>query len=152
MGWTNSRIDLSIVVEHRGSGVDSVQVEVGVLSQVDRGGLVCGGLHGDLHLIVFCQKVSDSCCQVAWVALQVENCWFEVSPFASLIGAKLVGDHVDCSKEHAGKSSQGGLRRSGLIVLQWVLNKACLAFTSIQRQITNMNFVEGVSLPGHHLG
>lgn len=43
----HSRLDADIMVEHCGSSVLAIQVEVGVLSHVDRGGGTAAGFHTD---------------------------------------------------------------------------------------------------------
>lgn len=42
------RLYADIMVEHCGGGALAIQVEVGVLSHIDRGGSIASGLHADL--------------------------------------------------------------------------------------------------------
>ena len=58
---SDSPVDFGFMVQDGGGSADTIQIEVGVLSQVDRRGSICGGCHVDLQLIVCCQQVSYTC-------------------------------------------------------------------------------------------
>lgn len=58
------------MVEDCRGGVLAVEVEVGVLGQVEGGGGLAAALHVDAQLTVAGQQVRHCCCQAAWVTLQ----------------------------------------------------------------------------------
>ena len=66
----NSRLDGHIMVEDCGGSVLAIEVEVGVLGQVEGGGAMGAALHADAQLIAAGQQVGHCCCQAAWVTLQ----------------------------------------------------------------------------------
>ena len=56
------RIDGDIMVQHSGCCLLAVEVEVRMLSQVDRCGSQGAGLHADAQLIAGCQQIDYSSC------------------------------------------------------------------------------------------
>ena len=66
----DSRLDGNIMVEDCGGSVMAIEVEVGVLGQVEGGGAMGAALHADAQLIAAGQQVGHGCCQAARVTLQ----------------------------------------------------------------------------------
>ena len=102
-------VDVELMVQHVERAGFAIQVEVGVLRQVDRGGLAGRCLDVELQLVVVCQHICCSHLQCAREAPQRGSLQTDVCVLVQMIGAglrySLVSGGLDAALELADSKS-----------------------------------------------